>query len=227
VVLAPGGTDLSFVATGLERGALASRYPALLGKRVFLFLGRLDPAQKGLDLLVQAFAAAGLDGAALILGGPDYRGGRRQLERLVTTLRLPGPVVFLGPLHDKERLEVLAGADVFVHTSRWEGMPLAVLEAASMAITSLVTPPADPLRRLSASGGAVSVEPVVDAIAEGLRRLHRSSEAALHRMGERARETVVSEFQWQRSAEILTEAYAKYCEREATLAPAAARHDAQ
>ena len=227
VVLAPGGIDLSTVATGLDRGVLASRYPTLLGKRVFLFLGRLDPAQKGLDLLVQAFAAAGLEGAALILGGPDYRGGRRQLERLVTSLRPPGPVVFLGLLHGKERLDVLAAADVFVHTSRWEGMPIAVLEAASMAIPSLVTPPADPLRRLSASGGAVSVEPAVGAIAEGLRRLHRSSEAALRRMGERARETVASEFQWQRSAEILTEAYARYRKRGTPLAPAAARHDAQ
>jgi poly(glycerol-phosphate) alpha-glucosyltransferase len=210
VVLAPCGIDLSAVPRDLDRRVLAARYPMLRDKRVFLFLGRLDPAQKGLDLLLRAFASAGLGEAALVLAGPDFRGGRRRLERLVAALRPRAPVLLLGPEYGRARLDLVAGADVFVHTSRWEGMPIAVLEAAAMAIPCFLTPPADPLGRLSRSGGAVSVEPEIGAIAEGLRRLREASAADLRRMGERAREVVASEFQWQRSARVLADAYARY-----------------
>lgn len=217
VDLAPCGIDLSTVSRDLDRRVLAAQHPILAGRRIFLFLGRLDPAQKGLDLLIRAFAAAGIE-AALVLVGPDFRGGRRKLERLVARVRPLAPVVFGGPVYGRARLDVLAGADVFVNPSRWEGMPIAVLEAAAMEIACLLTPPADPLGRLSASGAAVSVAPEVGAIADGLRRLQRASAADLHRMGQRAREIVASEFTWERGARLLADAYARHA-GEPGLAP--------
>ncbi|MFI4953746.1 MAG: glycosyltransferase family 4 protein, partial [Burkholderiales bacterium] len=69
--------------------------------------------------------------AALVLVGPDFRRGRRKLERLAARLRPSAPVILLGPVYGRERFDVVAGADVFVNTSRWEGMPIAVLEAAA------------------------------------------------------------------------------------------------
>jgi glycosyltransferase involved in cell wall biosynthesis len=218
VELAPCGIDLSTVPADLDRRVLAARHLILLGRRIFLFLGRLDPAQKGLDLLLQAFAAASLDMAALVLVGPDFRRGRRKLERLAARLRPSAPVILLGPVYGRERFDVVAGADVFVNTSRWEGMPIAVLEAAATGLPCLLTTPADPLGLLSRGGGAISVEPDVGAIAEGLRRMHRASEAELRRMGERARQIVASEFSWQRSARILADAYARHAGPDASPA---------
>lgn len=209
VELAPCGIDLSTVPRDLDRRVLATRHPVLAGRRIFLFLGRLDPTQKGLDLLIPAFAAAGIE-AALVLVGPDFRGGRRKLERLVARLRPPAPVVLLGPVYGRERFDVLAGADVLVNTSRWEGMPIVVLEAAAMATPCLLTPPADPLGRLSESGAAVSVAAEVGAIADGLCRMQRASVAELHRMGQRAREIVGSEFSCQRGARLLADAYGRH-----------------
>jgi hypothetical protein len=87
-----------------------------------------------------------------------------------------------------------------------------------MEIACLLTPPADPLGRLSASGAAVSVAPEVGAIADGLRRLQRASAADLHRMGQRAREIVASEFTWERGARLLADAYARHA-GEPGLAP--------
>jgi glycosyltransferase involved in cell wall biosynthesis len=213
VNLVPGGIDASTVPRDLDRGALAARHPMLRGRRIFLLLGRLDPAQKGLDLLVRAFAAARLDEAALVLVGPDFRRGRPWLERLLARLQPSAPVVLLDAVYGRERFEVVAGADVFVHTARWEGMPNAVLEAAAMALPCLLTPPADPLGRLSQGGGAISVEPQVGSIAEGLRRMCRATPEDLRRMGARARDLVVSEFLWPRTAHVLAEAYARHSVR--------------
>ena len=207
VVLAPCGIDPATVPRDLAPGALTERHPELRGRRVFLFLGRLDPAQKGLDLLVRAFAAARLDGAALVVVGPDYRRGRRSLERLLRRLRPSGPVVLREPVYGRERFEVLAGADVFVDTARWEGMPIAVLEAAALGRPCLLTPPADPLGRLSRAGGALAVEPRVESIMEALRELARMPAGELAAMGRRACEIATAEFSWSSSARILTRAY--------------------
>jgi glycosyltransferase involved in cell wall biosynthesis len=210
IELAPCGIDLSTVPRDLDARALAARHPALRNRRVFLFLGRLDPAQKGLDLLIKAFSAVQLDAAALVLVGPDYRGGRARLERLLARLRPSAPVLVIDPVYGTERFEVIAGADVFVNTARWEGTPIAVLEAAALSRPGLLTPVADPLGRLSESGGAISVAAAVDAIAAGLERMARTTVDELEAMGQRARAVVAFEFQWLSSARILVDAYARH-----------------
>lgn len=205
IVTAPSGVDPAAIPADLDRDALASRHPRLRGQRVFLYVGRLDPPQKGLDLLVRAFGAAGLDGCALVLAGPDFRGGRAEVERMAR--RVPATVLVLGPLHGRMVLDAIAGADVFVHPSRWEGMPLVVLEAAAVGTPCLLTAPADPLGRLSACGGAVAVEARVAAIAGGLRGFAARSDEDLREMGARARE-VAGGFGWEVPARTLADAYA-------------------
>ena len=210
IELAPCGVDATTFPSELDTRAFVKRHPILDGRRVFLYLGRLDPAQKGLDLLVEAFTAAHLEAAALVLVGPDYRGGRRRLEGLLARRRPSSPILLLDAVYGTERFEAIAGADVFVNTARWEGTPIAVLEAAAAGKPCLLSPVADPLGRLSESGGALCVAPRVDAIAEGLRRLADADAEALGHMGERARAVAVSEFRWPSSARLLAEAYARH-----------------
>lgn len=209
IVVVPNGFDPAEVPHSLDPEALRRRRPQLAGRRVFLFLGRLDTAQKGLDLLLDALARARLEGAALVLAGPDWRGGERRLRRRAARLGATTPVHFLGPVRGREKFECLAGADVFLHPSRWEGMPHAVLEAAAVGLPALLTRVADPLGRLSEARAALLVEPDPAAIAAGLRHLAQLDAGELQRMGERARE-VSREFTWQRAATTSSEAYARH-----------------
>ena len=62
---------------------------------MFMFIGRLDSWQKGLDLLVEAFAHARLAEAALVLVGPDHRGSRRELAALAERLGIMSQVAVL------------------------------------------------------------------------------------------------------------------------------------
>jgi glycosyltransferase involved in cell wall biosynthesis len=213
VELAPGGVDVATMPRGANRAALVDRYPILDGRRIFLFLGRLDPDQKGLDLLLQAFAEADLEGAALVLVGPDFRGGRKRLERLTARLRSRSPIMILDAAYGRETSDLVAAADVFVNTARWEGMPLAVLEAAAARLPCLLTTVADPMHRLSGDGAALSVAADVAAIADGLRRMHQISAGELCRMGERGRDIVAAEFTWRQSARLLADAYRRHAMR--------------
>lgn len=58
--------------------------------------------------------------------GPD----KYKLENLVKNLKLEGKIKFLG--FRKEIKEILRDADIFILSTRWEGLPLVILEAWAM-----------------------------------------------------------------------------------------------
>ncbi len=89
--------------------------------------GRLH-RQKGFDLLVRAHAIALRAGApdhhVVVVGeGPD----REVLEELATELGVADTVSFIGFVANPHA--IAARADAFVLPSRWEGYPLALVEA--------------------------------------------------------------------------------------------------
>jgi len=210
IVVAPNGVDPSWLPASTNARALRSSIPALVGRRVFLFVGRLDPNQKGLDLLIEAYAAARLEDAALLLVGPDWKEGRALLEGLRARCGVSDRVVFMGPVHGAEQADVIAAGDVFVHTSRWEGVSLAVLEAAAWRKPCLLTTAADPLNQLGLGGGAVVVQPTVTSIAGGLREMTAMSNERLCDMGARAHRVVTNAFTWSNAAARLVSAYREF-----------------
>ena len=212
-VSAPNGVHAASIPPELDRDWLARRVPETRDRRTFLYMGRLDPAQKGLDMLVSAAARADLEGVALVLVGPDWRGGRRRLDRRIARARSSTPVILLDAVYGREKFDLMAGADVFVHPSRWEGMPQVVLEASAMGLPALLTAAADPWGRLVECGAARQVEPDVASIAMGLREMACLEDARLDAMGARGRETVRCDFQWDRPASILLEAYGHHAQR--------------
>lgn len=199
--------QVSIVPNGMERTALIEtanpdvlpcRHPELPGRRVFLFLGRLDPAVKGLDLLLTAFAEVDRSTAALALVGPGRPAHQQALRRLSRRLGLDGDVVFTGPVYGQLKYDYLAGADVFVHPSRTEGgLPFSVLEAAAMGKPCLLTPAADPVGMFSRYGGGLVVAPDAESIFNGLTRFLMMDGARLQRFGANARSMIEQEFDWE------------------------------
>ncbi len=104
--------------------------------KVLLTIGRLEE-QKGIDDLLTAFAivAPKFPSAhlALVGDGPDHT----KLKACSVSLALAHRVWFLGRRTDVPQL--LAGADLFVLASRWEGMPNVVLEAMAAGLPVVAT----------------------------------------------------------------------------------------
>ena len=192
--------------------ALYARAPELAGHRVFMFMGRVAPIQKGLDLLVQGWSLANIPDCRLVLLGPDWRGGRASLECLVTRLGLRSQVVFLDSESPQRCADLMAGADVFVHTVE-VGRHVAG-GAGGRGLGKAV--PVDPGRRSErcprAGGrrGRRRRDP-----REHRRRSSRPSAVSIERsscaMGQRAHCTVVTQFTWNRAATTLIEAYRHGC----------------
>jgi glycosyltransferase involved in cell wall biosynthesis len=124
-ITALGGTPLRLEC--IPNGIPRSPYPpAALDQKVIIAAGRFG-AQKGFDLLVDAFATVSAkhpDWQLDIFGGGDWRDRlNRQIESLGLTgkIRLPGITAHL----DRE----FRRASMYVLSSRKEGLPMVLLEA--------------------------------------------------------------------------------------------------
>jgi glycosyltransferase involved in cell wall biosynthesis len=209
--VAPNCIDPGDIPQLLDPTILQRRFPTLRDRRIFLYLGRLDPQQKGLDLLVQAWADfrhAGGDETALVLVGPNWRGGKDRLERLARHLGVRESVLFIGPASGSEKWSLLTAADVFVHPSRWEaGVPFAVLEALVAGTPVLLTRAADPDGLVERDRAGILVEAETTSISAALGQASAWDSTDLRERGSAARRLVDREFRWELTAEKLLEQY--------------------
>ena len=108
------------------------------------FIGRLEPYHKGLDVLIEACNSISTimreNNMTLTINGPDDHGGEKIIRNLVKKYKIEDIVKISGPLYENEKIEKLNETDVFVLTSRFEGQPLAIMEALSYGIPVLTTP---------------------------------------------------------------------------------------
>jgi len=101
---------------------------------VFSCVGRLEP-QKNPLLLLQAIAEVKDPRAHLVLSGDGSL--RERLEAYTQAHNLRDRVHFIGKQNDVP--SVLAGSDIFVLASNWEGNPLAVMEAMAAGLPVIAT----------------------------------------------------------------------------------------
>lgn len=102
-------------------------------KRLVVGMGRLV-GQKGFDMLLAAFARStqATDWVLAILGEGEER---KALETQALSLGIADRVQFRGLV--KEPTAVLADADIFVLSSRYEGFPNALLEAMACGVPAV------------------------------------------------------------------------------------------
>lgn len=108
-------------------------------KLVYGYLGRLDIQQKGLDVLMRAFAFYKKQGGKGILKIAGDGSDKESLEKLCQTLGMQSYVKFIGKVFGNEKLTFYKRCSWFVHPSRWDGLPTSCLEAASCGIPLIVS----------------------------------------------------------------------------------------
>lgn len=108
----------------------------------FVYIGRLDPYHKGLDLMIKAIASKKQlllkNGCEIFLYGPD-QGYRDTIEKLLAYYDAKQLVKLKQKIVNEEKEDVLLSSDVFIQTSRFEGMPMGILEALSYGLPVLIT----------------------------------------------------------------------------------------
>lgn len=166
-------TQVIYNASNLRADAPAE--PLATAAPLVLAVGR-HVAQKGFDLLLQAWVAvqAQMPAARLrIVGEGPLRG---ELQRLSQDLGVAGSVQWLPPTPQVQ--SHFRAAQAFVLPSRYEGMPLALLEAQALGVPAVAFDcPTGPAEVLSADTGIVV--PAGDTAALSAALLKLLSDASL------------------------------------------------
>lgn len=156
---------------------------------LWLAVGRLE-AVKDYPTLLQSMAKTkGLSQLAILGDGPQLG----QLLKLTERLGLLRRVRFLG--FDSNVRPWMQAADGLVLASRYEGLPMVVLEAGACGAPTVATNVAG-IREVIVNGetGWLACANGADALAAVMARLMRAPESERHAMGGRAREFVVKQF---------------------------------
>ena len=203
VVVLPNGIDPSEAgAVGPAKAEVfLERFPALRGKKLILFLHRIDP-KKGLDILASAYRQVRerFPQTHLVVAGPDTTGYTPAARGFFEAAGCADAVTFTGMLEGDAKHGALASASVFVTPSYSEGFSMSVLEAMAAGLPCVLTEGCNFPE--AGEAGAARILPTGDAdrFARELLDLLDHPETA-RTVGARASELVLSRYTWPRVAE--------------------------
>lgn len=216
----PNGLAVGAFERDERAGSEVRRALAAGGAFVWLAVGRLE-AQKDYPTMLQALAATRRQSVTPLLwvagAGPE----REALERQRAALGLPAEQVrFLG--HRGDIPALMAGADGYLMSSAWEGLPMVLLEAAVARLPRVATDVGGNGEAVEAGVDGLLVPPRrPDALAEAMLRVMAMPESERARWGRAGRARVERLYAIERIVDRWEALYLELLERRgAVRAPA-------
>lgn len=133
----------SFISTnGIEKPKIYKKF-FNSDKTKLIYIGRLEVKIKGLDLLIQAISKIKNfminNNVTLEIYGPDFKGRYAQVNLLINKYNLANIIKLNHAVYSDDKINKLLDSDLFIQTSRTEGMPLGIIEALSYGLPCIVT----------------------------------------------------------------------------------------
>jgi glycosyltransferase involved in cell wall biosynthesis len=179
------------------------------GDPTILFIGRQVP-EKGQTVLLEATALLAERGHAVYVTLAGEGPARPALERHAKRLGIASRVTFPGVVGQEEIHALYAGASIFCLPSFAEGVPGVLMEAMAMEIPVVSTRITGIPELIDDGRTGLLVAPGrPDELAGALERLLADPSLA-RELGSRARETILSDFNTERSAEQLYGLFARW-----------------
>ena len=164
------------------------------------YIGRLDAYHKGLDLLISAIELIHSEltalNAIINIYGPDILGRRAYLEELIKNAKVEDIIRINSEISGLEKEKILLETDIFIQTSRFEGMPLGILEALSFGLPCIATEGTTLGKAIEEKDAGWNAGNSAELIATAL--IKSIKERALWKeKGENGREYVNTEYCWE------------------------------
>jgi len=139
-VVVPLGVDLRPLETNSASSLLREHYPQLKGKKIVLFLSRLDPI-KGLNLLIAALGelARRRKDFSFVVAGSGHNAYEEEVTSLVKKHGLWDRTIFLGFVLGQAKWSLFQEVDLLVLPSYHENFGLAVVEAMAAGLPVIIS----------------------------------------------------------------------------------------
>lgn len=176
------------------------------------YIGRLDFYHKGLDILVNALAAMKQElsekNITLNIFGPNVKGYREKLQEIINIKNMNNIVTIYSPVFGDDKLKVIENHDLFIQTSRFEGLPVGVLEMMAHGVPCILSKGTNlgetVLDNNCGYYAGETVESVIDAIKTALNNKSNWLE-----IGKKAHDFINENYNWDRIAENTINDYKK------------------
>jgi len=127
IELVPNGIQDYYFEPG-DKDLFLSKYN-LQDKRILLYVGRVAPRKRVSEIIeILPNIIKKHEDVVLVVIGPD-KGSLRELQELTQKLELKRYILFLGAVSEKEKIDALASAYLFINPSEYEAFGITVLEA--------------------------------------------------------------------------------------------------
>jgi glycosyltransferase involved in cell wall biosynthesis len=200
-VFVPNGVAIPEVSESgppeADSEGLLQQFPELRGKRILLFLGRIN-FKKGLDLLAAAFArlCANRADIHLLIAGPDNEGYELRVKEWLRAANVLDRVTFAGMLRGTYKTAAFKIADMFVLPSYSENFGIAIAEAMAQSLPVIVSDRVNIWREIAEAAAGLVIKCDSAELATAMAALLDDSELC-RSMGERGRQLVERSFTWQ------------------------------
>jgi glycosyltransferase involved in cell wall biosynthesis len=190
------------------RAEFLSAYPQLAGKRMLLFLSRIDP-KKGIDLLIQAAARlkGGYKDVVYVIAGPDNAGIQGSLVSLAEKLGVSDQIIWPGMLTGNMKWGAFAAAEAFILPSHQENFGIVLAESMACGKPVLTTNKVNIWHEVEEFQAGLVANDDTDGIASLLTKWLSASVEERARYGANARACFEQKFEAKQSAKCNYEIY--------------------
>ena len=187
--LIPNGCNPAYAVISCERSL------------VFGYMGRLDIKQKGLDVLIKAFAFYRKQGGTGVLRIAGDGADSGYMRGLCRQLGVTERVEFVGKVFGDKKKAFLDSCAWFMHPSNWDVVPTGCMEAASQGVPLVVSKETNMQEYIERYGAGLVMRDdrrPVQALAERLSEAENifGDEAQYRRCCMNARRMVAEELNW-------------------------------
>lgn len=179
------------------------------------FIGRKDVYHKGLDFLIEACKIAKeqlKDKVRVNIYGPESDGKAVCVSKIIEECGVGDFVFDLPAVFGEAKEKVYKNTDIFVLTSRFEGQPVAILEAWSRGVPTLVTPGTNVADECAGNECGWVISTDAKNIADKLVALTKNRQEILQN-GKNAYCYVRKTYSWENIAARYCEAYKEICNK--------------
>lgn len=193
------------------RAMFLENFPRLHGKRVLLFLSRIQE-KKGCDLLIEAFArVANIDPSLhLLMAGPDQSGWVATLKKIAEVRGIASRITWPGMLSGELKWGAFYASEAFVLPSHQENFGIAVAEALGCGLPVLISDKVNIWREIEQDGAGIVAPDTVEGTETMLRAWLNLDAAGRESMRRQARATFANRFTVDAMAQSLIEAIEKH-----------------
>lgn len=178
----------------------------------FTYIGRLEVCIKGLDLMIKAIALKKdfliKNNCKFTFYGPDRFGWGDEIRNLVVENNVEELIQLKQEISGAKKESVLLDSDVFIQTSRSEGMPLGIIEALSYGLPVLITEGTTLGSCVREYNAGWVAETSAESIAKSFEKIIEEK-ARFEEKGQQAIKLIEENFEWKKIAFQTTQEYSE------------------